>query len=198
MSERPDLERAGRRDLYRLGSRLLAHEVDAALLARLWAADALTDAPLLDPGLSECHEHVVLEELAVEYCRLFVGPEPVCPPYASAHTGGRHLRGRAEQDLVTFLAAYGLEPVCRTEVSLLGLDHLSVHLAVLAHLHDRLTREPGNEPVRMALRHLVQLHTVPWAADLLALLAREARLAPYPTIGMALGQLLAQEVTDAA
>lgn len=195
----PGPDRAARRDLYRLASRLLASEVDPPLLARLRAAGAAAGGvPLLDPGLLERDEYGALEDLAVEYCRLFIGPEPVCPPYASAHTGGRRLGGRAERDLLAFLEVHGLRPLCAAELSLLGMDHLAVHLAVLAHLHDATGQDPDGADTIRARHELVRQHTMPWAGELVAVLARDARLAPYSTIGAVLEQLLGQEVAEAA
>lgn len=192
----PVSDRVARGNLYRLASRLLAREVDAQLLTRLRVAEAtVPDVPLLDSTLRERESPGALEELAVEYCRLFIGPEPVCPLYASAHTGGRRLRGRAERDFVTFLAIHELEPLCSADLSLLGVDHLAVHLAVFAHLNDTLAGDPHCETARVALRQLSERHTVPWATELISVLAENARLAPYTTIALVLEQLLALEIT---
>lgn len=174
-------DRRARRDLARLASRLLAVEVDAALLARLRATPEL-----LDPALAGLDDARAIEELAVEYCRLFIGPQPVCPPYASAYSGGRRLGGRAESDLRGFLAAHDLELRVRREVALLGSDHLAVHLAVLAHLYDR----PADRRTRDVIAELVERHLTPWARDLAAVLVARSRLRPYSTAGAVLGGLL--------
>ncbi len=78
------LEAAARRDLYALTARLFAAEVDVALYRALAVQEALG---LIDAELYAMGEERALEALAVEFCRLFIGPQPPCVPYASAHRG---------------------------------------------------------------------------------------------------------------
>lgn len=182
-----EAQHAATRDLCLLVSRLLAAEVDGALLARL------RDAPgLLDPAVARLDDDAAVEELAVEYCRLFIGPDPVCVPYASAHTGGRRLGGRAEQEFVAFLDRAGLGPRADPSLRLLGVDHLGVAMAVLAHLHDRLAADPRCAQTRRTFDELVCGHLAPWAADWGLRLAGAARWAPYTVVGAAVhGSLIA-------
>src|SRR5947209_12857677 len=98
------LEIAARRDLYALTARLFAAEVDVALYRALAAQDALG---LLDAELSAMGEARALEALAVEFCRLFLGPQPPCVPYASAHRGEALLGGRARTRLEACLHRVG-------------------------------------------------------------------------------------------
>jgi TorA maturation chaperone TorD len=86
------LEATARRDLYALTARLFMAEVDVALYRALAVQDALG---LIDVELSAMGEEQALEALAVEFCRLFIGPQPLCVPYASAHRGEALLGGRA-------------------------------------------------------------------------------------------------------
>lgn len=171
-------EHAATRDLCLLASRLLAVEVDPLLLARLRAAPEL-----LAPAVARLDDASALEELAVEYCRLFIGPDPVCVPYAGAHTGGHRLGGRSEQELVAFLDRVGLDPRADPSLRLLGADHLAVGMAVLAHLHDRLVGDPRCAATARTLEELVTRHLAPWAADWGLRLARAARWAPYTVVG---------------
>lgn len=177
---------ATRRDLALLASRLLAVEVDGPLLARLRQAPEL-----LDPAVAALDDASALEELAVEYCRLFIGPQPICPPYASAHLGGRRLGGRPEREFRAFLDAQALDPHGPADLQLLGVDHLAVQLAVLAHLHDRLDATAGCESTQEALDELRTRHLDPWAADLADVLTARARVRPYALLGPILRELLA-------
>lgn len=171
-------ELAARRDVYALASRLLAREVDAPLHRRL-----------VDAGLAEPQDTV--EDLAVEYCRLFVGPGPVCLPYASAQRGAL-LRGRPEQRFLDFLARHDLDVVLDQETNLLARDHLAVELAVLAHLYSRALDAPE---VWDLLRTLLAEHLLPWGLELAEVLAGTARHDPYRTLGALLAQLLRAEPT---
>lgn len=176
---------AGRRDLALLASRLLAVEVDGPLLDRLRRAPELLDA-----ALAAHKDPLALEELAVEYCRLFIGPQPACLPYASAHLGGRRLGGRPEREFLAFLDAHGLELHGRPDLLLLGADHLAVQLAVLAHLHDRLDADPAGDAAAQALRELHARHLGPWAAVPARVLAAQARMRPYSLLGPIVLELL--------
>ncbi len=80
----PSLTSSARRDAYALSARLFATEVDAALYRALLTQDALG---LLDADLRALDEEQALDALGVEYCRLFIGPQPLCVPYASAQHG---------------------------------------------------------------------------------------------------------------
>jgi TorA maturation chaperone TorD len=85
--------------------------------------------------LGKWTKHTALTELAVEFCRLFVGPQPLCPPYASAHQGEVKLGRRSARDIDAFMATYQLRPVIEQQDAVLDHDHLSVELALLAHLY---------------------------------------------------------------
>jgi len=172
-------ELAARRDLYRLASRLLAREIDAPLYDRLLAVG------MLDGDAS-------VDELAAEFCRLFVGPRPVCLPYASARGSTATLRAGPERRFVEFLAAHGLETVVDADLTLLGQDHLAVELAVLAHLYDRAAAAPGSAAAELAQVQVTE-HLLPWAAEFAEELAAEARLAPYTTVAHPLAALLREE-----
>jgi len=176
---------AGRRDLALLASRLLAVEVDGPLLARLRGAPEL-----LDPAVAAIDDPQAIEELAVEYCRLFIGPQPSCPPYASAHLGGRRLGGRPEREFLAFLEVHGLELHGRPDLMLLGADHLAVQLTVLAHLHDRLGADPADGAAAEALHELHARHLDPWAAAAAGVLAAQARVRPYSLLGPIVRDLL--------
>lgn len=81
----------------------------------------------------------VLEDLAVEYCRLFIGPGKHFPPYESVHRGefvagtGEKglLMGEAAMEVSKFVKECGLE----FDASYRGLpDHLGVELELMGQL----------------------------------------------------------------
>lgn len=194
-----------RANLYRLVSRLLAGEVDTDMYRRLVAMDDGLDAPgsgWVDARIRDLDERSAVAELAVEYCRLFIGPDPRCLPYASAHDHGANLRGRSERRFARFLADHQLEVSSRTDRTLLGLDHLAVQLAVLDHLYRCVSGvAPASLPfdaARSAIRILVHDHLLPWAPTVANRLTEQARLAPYTTIGAILVSLLHEEATTTA
>jgi TorA maturation chaperone TorD len=110
-----------------------------------------------------------LDALAVEYCRLFIGPQPMCPPFASACRGEALLGGRARTRLEEFLARNGLV-LTEDLMRIASPDHVAVELAILAMLHDRLhaAEEEGSEAVTLASRVLAEFlggHVLPWVPD---------------------------------
>ncbi|WP_116040832.1 TorD/DmsD family molecular chaperone [Amycolatopsis palatopharyngis] len=179
-------------DIYTLGARLLAVEIDAPLYERL-AGRGLTercDGQAL---------HQAIEDLAAEYCRLLIGPEPVCLPYASAHRSTARLRSTSERELERFLAENGLQVGSIGTLRLLGHDHLAVELAALSCLYRRVERDaagPGDAHSDPAVRSLLLDHIAPWAPAVLHRLGAEARCAPYTSVLPVLGSLLEEDAKN--
>lgn len=175
--------------LLRLAVRLLAREVDTPLYRQMSNADGHSSkdhAPLIDPDLADTSEHHALVELATEYCRLFIGPQPACPPYASAHQGEVKLGGRAAHNIETFMARHSLHPVIAQQDAILEPDHLSVELALLAHLYSVAAGTTESdltiEQAWTASHELLHTHIKPWAFSYLRDLETTAEYAPYTTI----------------
>jgi TorA maturation chaperone TorD len=163
---------AAARDLYALCARLFAGEVDAPLYQTLTRVPVspLVSLMGLEPGAlgEQDNPAKALDTLAVEYCRLFIGPQPMCPPFASACRGEALLGGRARTRLEEFLARNGL--VLTEELMRIpSPDHVAVELAVLAMLHDRAAAaEEGSEAraqVSRALTEFLGGHVLPWVPD---------------------------------
>jgi TorA maturation chaperone TorD len=114
-------------------ARLFAGELDPALYRQLRSVggDGLS---WFEPALLALPEADAVEVLSVEYCRLFIGPQPSCPPYASAQLGAALLGGRPRTRLEAFLAQHGV-PLPDEAWRVASLDHVAVELAVLAHLY---------------------------------------------------------------
>lgn len=120
-------------ELSALLARLFAAELDSDLYDRL----CMAGSPRLswfEPTVLALPRAQALELLAVEYCRLFVGPQALCPPYASAQRGEAMLGGRARTHLEAFMAAHGVF-VPLAEWRIASPDHIAVELAVLGRLY---------------------------------------------------------------
>jgi TorA maturation chaperone TorD len=170
-------ERVARRDLLHLLSRLFEREVDAELYRRLIAPEmsdvlASTGLQWIDPDVRALSEPEALEVLATEYCRLFVGPIPACPPYASSFRGEALLGGRHERHVRDVLQRLGLEIAADTRVA--ALDHLSVSLSLFAGALDAADESIASEIQRVLL--------LPWAPEYLRVLESWAERAPYTTL----------------
>lgn len=79
------LARAG---IYELYSRVLLKELDRGALTKFnseeWAT-ALGDLRVTVPDSDER----TVEDLAIDYCRIFIGPKDFCPPYQSVWESGQ-------------------------------------------------------------------------------------------------------------
>ena len=162
------LDTSSRRELYLLVARLLGEELDSALYRRLLAtqSDAL---PWIEPEIAELPEPLALEALATEYCRLFIGPDLACSPYASVVRGEALLGGRARASVDDFLTARGLALAAHARLA--TPDHVAVVFAVLAELSDP-------DDIASWLRH----HVLPWVPRWLSALDGEARCLLFRTL----------------
>lgn len=188
--------------LLRLCVRLLSREIDPMLYRQMLNADAHSQEPhrpLADPGLAQREEAEAIEELAAEFCRLFIGPQPVCPPYASAHQGEVKLGGRSARDIDAFLDRHQLRPVLSEQDAVVDHDHLAVELALLAHLYSvaagTVESDLSIEEAWGAAYELLHTHTWPWADSYLQQLEDTAQYAPYNTIAHLVGRVL-KEAAD--
>jgi TorA maturation chaperone TorD len=173
-----------RRDIYALTARLFAAEVDVALYRALLAQDPLG---LLEAELRRMSEAQALETLAVEFCRLFIGPQPLCVPYASAQRGDALLGGRARTRLEDFMHRVGFV-YDADALRLASPDHLAVELAVLAHLY-------ALEETAPAVRAFLQEHMLPWVPTYCAHVAAVATLSLYRTAAQLVRTLLEDEIS---
>ncbi len=195
------IDAAARRDLYALGARIFAVEVDGELLRRL-ASSGLAGAGhpdglgLLDDDIASLDEHDAIEELAAEYCRLFIGPHPTCPPYASTQRGEALLGGRAGARVLGFLERHGLELTGCAALHIASPDHVAVPLAVLATLYAEAAAAPDETSAAAAwsaAQELLVQSVLPWMPGYLATVASSARREPYRSVPRLLAALLEEE-----
>ncbi|MEV4711629.1 molecular chaperone TorD family protein [Micromonospora sp. NPDC049374] len=172
---------------WRLASRTFAVEVDPpfyAALVRLSAEAGLraTGLDLMEDRLRSLPVEQALEELAVEYARLFVGPRPLVPPYASARSG-RALGAGPRRALEDFLAAYRLRPVPPVAAPIVAVDHVAVVCALLDTLHTAAAgdaeAELDRDTAREAIDDLHRSELLSWVPELLSDVADGARCGPY-------------------
>lgn len=173
------LDAAARRDLYLLIARLFREEVDAPLYRRLLATQSAA-LRWIEPAIAELPEERALEELETEYCRLFIGPNPVCPPFASVARGEALLGGRARTVIDELLALHGLTVAAHARIA--SPDHVAVVFAVLAELSDR---DAAND----CLRRFV----LPWVPRWLSVLEHGAERVLFRTLAHIAAALIEEE-----
>lgn len=182
--------RTAQAQLLALCARLLAEEVDAPLYRAL-ATEPMQSAlaPLcgafIDAELAAHGEARALEILAVEYCRLFVGPNPVCPPYHSAFRGEALLGARHAARVQELAARHELELVLPSRI--VSADHIAMELSLLAAA---LARPPDAAHPERAGDELMTVLLAPWAQDFAASLAAAAQLPLYRAVALLLQALL--------
>jgi TorA maturation chaperone TorD len=188
------LDSAERSALYSLAARLFATEVDTELYRHLISSDNPNHSEssghiFIEPELRALCEAHAIEALAIDYCRLFIGPRPICPPYASAHRGEVSLGGRAEQRLQEFLTRHDLA-VDMAVVRIASPDHVAVELSVLAHIHGSML--PGS--AREAAREFLRDHVLSWMPSYLELVSSSAERALYRSVARLAAEALDDEL----
>ncbi len=181
-------ELAARRDLLALCARILSEEAEVALFDAVIseALEAVSDAvgtPLLEPDLLGEGRGRSLEALSEEYCRLFVGPHPVCSPYASAQAGEALLGGRARERLLAFAQRQELE-LQPESARVASPDHVGLSLGLLSNLYDRAVEALPHDPAAhaaalSAAEELLQEHLRPWVPRLLRRVEAETHRGLY-------------------
>jgi len=184
----PSWDTAAKAELCALLARLFAGEVDSALYGQLRRSAGST-LPWLEPALLELPEARALELLAVEYCRLFVGPQPLCPPYASADRQEALLGGGARTRLEAFAAAHGV-PIPADEWRVASPDHIAIELAMLAYLY-------AEGFPQTVVREFLSRHLLPWAPHFLANVESHARYQLYHLAAQLGAAVLAEEAPGA-
>jgi putative dimethyl sulfoxide reductase chaperone len=116
----------------------------------------------------------VVEALAVDFARLFIGPGPgLAPPYESVYTSPtRRFYGDALADIMRLL---------RTEKIAVGgefgapADHVAVELSIMRHLVDEHEPQPGaaDASSRAQQRDFLNRHVLRWVPQWAADVARE-------------------------
>lgn len=141
-----DLE--GLAGFYRLLSRLWVTEVDPEWFEALSSGSLSDVAENLDlPVEGDAVE--LIEQLAVEYCQLMVGPQGHVPPHQSVWTDGQ-LQGQTAVSMQQYLDVVG------QEVESTMSDHLGVQLGVMGLIVDELAESLHDDRKREGLMELAR------------------------------------------
>ncbi len=157
----------------RLFASLFEREVHERLLGELVArreelSSVLDSDPLIGLDLRDLNS--AAETLAVEYCRLFIGPRGHLPPVESIVRGEGRFWGASTEKVVSFYEAAGVAP---PQDSKLLPDHVAMELDCLALLQEQGRRAEAAE--------LLREYLLCWLPDLIRHVERNATLAFYPT-----------------
>jgi TorA maturation chaperone TorD len=169
-----------RSNAYALAARVFGAEIDLELYRRMREQAFLTD-----PELDALPDDQAVHELAVEYCRLFIGPLPECPPYASVHRREALLGGRARARMEALLERAGFEVDGAAPIA--SPDHISVPLALMAWAHAE------EDPTDSLAREVLLQAILPWAPTYLEEVARCSRREIYRLIARMTSALLEEE-----
>lgn len=160
--------------LYGLLARVYRNEPDAVLIGMLKTAmfnEAFTEMGAeFEPGFFNQSEDVLMEELAVEYARLFLGPGSHISPHESVHHELKQgkwgtLWGDSTVEVKNFIESTGLK--VESELNLLP-DHISVELEFMHLLANREVeaREEGdNETAAQCIKmekEFLERHLTSW------------------------------------
>lgn len=170
-----------------------------ALLARIWLREL--DLPLLNqlrsPELNSSFQSAGgelppesgLDDLAVEYCRLFVGPKDHLPPLQSVWE-----RGELQSDITSSIRSFADAANYQPPASVASLlhDHLGVQLDIMSHITLLLPstaaeEEPFSFAAEFFRRHLT------WPSDLLNTAIQRTTSPFYTTVVQMTATFLQQE-----
>lgn len=157
-------------------------EADAALFEHLEARSAdLSKVFDADPlgGLDLGDREAATEVLAVEYCRLFIGPSGHMPPVESIVLGEGQFWGPSTEKVADFYKTMGIAVArdCR-----MVPDHISMELDCLAILEEK---QQGEDAGAFAREHPLR-----WLPSLVDHVEERATLAFYPTWAKILHEML--------
>ena len=156
----------------RLFASIFYREADGKLIGKLQAQGAglvaaLGGDPLI--GLDMSDPETVLEGLAVEYCRLFIGPRNHLPPTESVVLGEGRFWGNATEEVSAYCRSVGIASA--PDINVLP-DHISMELDCLAVLEEQ---GRCDEAVAFANKHIRR-----WLPALAAYVDEHATLPFYP------------------
>jgi TorA maturation chaperone TorD len=179
MQTMPSTEAVARSGTYQLLARLWLREVDRDL-ARELSSPPLSDFFVAAGGVLPLDDDdETFEQLAIEYCRLFIGPTGHLPPYQSVWQSGQ-FQGTTTASMETFIdvACYDIAAL----PSGIMLDHLGVQLDVMAHILGQFSTSKSEPAIHECLPELAQrffaTHLM-WPTELLEAASRRAKTGFY-------------------
>ena len=200
---------AERAALFRLLGHLFLRELDTDLLKRL-AEGGFLDEVVEDPearaALSDPTQKL-LDELAVTYAAILIGPGAHVAPYGSVHHPGDKSQGRLWGETTTWLRRFAIDHGLEFKgPGYHGVpDHIGIELELIAKLLARASElTDAGEDVRAqqmvgSLTVLVEQHTQPWVGpfrDRMVSFAARVKSGPGRAFYQGLARLTASLVDD--
>ena len=119
-------ESTARAGLYELYARILLREIDLNTLTLFQTADWMNCFSALEIEIPPVNEESV-EALAVDYCKVFIGPKDFCPPYQSVWETG-HLQSDVIDSMNEYLQV--VSPVTSENIK----DHAGLQFEMMAQI----------------------------------------------------------------
>jgi TorA maturation chaperone TorD len=180
---------------YQLLGRLWAREVDVSLYEMLDSTEtrelfvaAGGKLPKANDLTSAAEVETFLEQLAIEYCELFIGPKKHLPPFQSVWQTGQ-FQSPAIESMRDFIDVTNFS--INENASTLMSDHLAVQLSVMAHLCELMTTDQRPELLEIA-QHFFARHLT-WHAGLVDGVVQRNVSDFYSSVAKITGDFLEQE-----
>ena len=171
--------------MYELLSRLWLCEVDQEFIADLQGTE-LRDAFQATAGSIPCEDE--LEELATEYCRLFVGPKNHLPPLQSVWERGE-LQSEITPSIRAFAEAVRYQPPAEQANAM--LDHLGVQLGIMSCSTELNSQSACEDSLEFA-REFFRRH-LSWTDELLSAAKERANHTFYQSLVQMTEEFLHEE-----
>ncbi|WP_425804370.1 molecular chaperone [Desulfitobacterium sp. Sab5] len=140
----------------------------------------------------------ILQDLRVEYTRLFLGPEPPpCPPYESVYDPNRPLE---QKGTILGPATMAMEELLRVEGLAITLeyaeyaDHIAIELELMYYLLAKNAKQYSeHKPNIQSANSFLKSRLLPWLPDFGDKLANEAKHPFYRILGRLLTSIINSE-----
>lgn len=184
MNAETDCEFTARAGLYELYARILLREIDLKTLTLFHTEDWMKCFSALEIEIPPVDEESV-EALAVDYCRVFIGPKDFCPPYQSVWESG-HLQSDVIDSMNEYLEV--VSPVTSENIK----DHAGLQFEMMAQI--LRVEAVSNESLSQLPRAFFHDHIV-WSERMFGLAASLAETDFYSGLLDAAQAFLASEKT---
>ena len=172
-------------DLYSLLARLWVSEVDQELL-RAIQGSPIADALQITPDFAA--DSGAIDQLAVQYCELFIGPRNHLPPYQSVWQEGQ-LQSQTSDSVRSFAAAIGQNEFPSDTMP----DHLGVQLRIMSRITAMLSNDGDNDSELPKVASEFFARHLTWPDRLLAAAQKKAQSGFYQAMTKLTGDLLESE-----
>ena len=184
-SEIDTQEIANRAAVYEFLSRTLLSEIDMGFLTLMQQVDLSNALANLSIVVPEATDHAV-EQLAIDYCNIFIGPTDQVPPFQSVWAD-RQLYGDSVASMQEYLEITAVTP----EDSLMK-DHVGLQLLVLAKILAACSQcEQPKEYEPLASAFFIE--HVRWAKTMLKAASDRAETEFYRSVCSAAAQFIVDE-----